>query len=227
MLSRRVSVGDKIEITLRKDASRIVVHMSQIMDIIDESNIVCAMPISAGHLIKLPPGPAYSLLIFTVDGMFRHKANILNSFKDGKVHLMNIKLESEGEKEQRRNHFRLNRNLLIKFSVITDKEDGISAGISLDEMPAGITKDISGGGVRFVTNEKLPDDAVLRCIMIIENQPFIAIAKLMYSVTFKNANYKYQYRVKFISVIPEEQERLIKYIFNEQRIQMAKTGVEL
>ena len=227
MLSKDVAVGDKIEITLRKDISRVVVHMSQIMDIVDSENIVCAMPISAGHMVKLPLGSAYFFLIFTSNGMIRYNANIVNLFKEDKLHLMNVKIESEGEKEQRRSHFRLSRNLPIKFSVIAENEDGVSAGMSLDEMPVGITKDISGGGIRFVSNERLPDNANLRCVLLIEGEPFIAIARLMYSVSFKDTAYNYQYRVKFISVLPEEQERLIKYIFNEQRVQMSRVGIKI
>jgi c-di-GMP-binding flagellar brake protein YcgR len=222
MLSKDVTVGDKIEITLRKDKARVVVHMSQVMDIIDDNNIVCAQPISAGHLVRLPLGSAYSFLVFNSNGMIRYKVNVLKLYKDGALNLMDVKIESQGEREQRREHFRLSRNLPIKFSVIEEDEDGVSAGSDMHEMSDGITKDISGGGIRLVSNQKLKNDVKLRCVLLIENETFIAIAKLLYTVNLQNTIYEYQYRVKFISVLPEEQERLIKYIFKEQRKQMSR-----
>ncbi|MCL2874099.1 MAG: flagellar brake domain-containing protein [Defluviitaleaceae bacterium] len=222
-----VAIGDKIEITLRKDKSRIIVYMSHVMDIVDNDIAICSLPISGRKLVKLPLGPAYNFIFFTVNGMIRYEVNVLEIFSKDKLHLMRVKIESVGEKEQRRGHFRLSKNLPIKFSVINDGDDESIVNIAIDDMFTGITKDISGSGIRFVSNEKLEDNAKLGCVILIENEPFIAIARLLFTVTFKDAIYKYQYRVKFLSVLPEEQDRLVKYIFNEQRIQMSRIGTKI
>jgi len=225
---KEVSLGDKIEITLRRDKSRITVYMSQVMDInAEENTVVCSLPILGRKLIKLPLGSAYHFLFFTSGGMTRYDVSVLEIFNEDKLHLMRVKLESVGEKEQRRGHFRLSKNLPLKFSVIDKTDEDAILNMSLDDMPVGITKDISGSGIRFVSNENIEEGARIRCVLLIDNEPFIAIAKIVYTVVLKDATYKYQYRVKFVSVLPEEQDRLVKYIFNEQRIQMSRMGVKL
>jgi c-di-GMP-binding flagellar brake protein YcgR len=225
MLSKDINIGDKIEITLKGDKSRIIVHMSQIMDIIDENKLICALPIFSGSLVKMSLNIDYFFLMFTSNGMIRYEAKIVKIYKDGNLNLMNVLIESDGEREQRRSHYRLNRNLPVKFSTMI--EDGANFE-SIVEMYDGVTKDISGNGIRFVANDKMPSGAKFRCVLLIDDEPFIAIAKLLYTANIRSSTHKYQYRAEFLSILPNEQERLIKYIFNEQLTQASrKVGQKL
>ncbi len=217
MLIDNIKIGDRLEITLKKDNDIGKVYVSQVADIKDDMQLVVAMPISYGKLVKLPIGPGYVFLFFTEKGMMRFEVSILRYFKEGNFNLMLVKIESGGEKMQRRNFFRFQALLPMKFSVVNEdvlEDEGES---DVTQMYDGITKDIGGGGLRFVTNAEIDGNAKINVIVMLGNEYFFAIAKILYTLRFPNAAYKFQYRCMFVSILPEEQERIIQFIFDEQR----------
>jgi c-di-GMP-binding flagellar brake protein YcgR len=134
---------------------------------------------------------------------------------------MTLMVKTTGEKVQRREFFRFMCLLPIKFSVAQE------AGAPAENNPLyeGVIKDIGGGGVRFVSNGVVPEGATIKCVVLLNGEYLIAVAKILYKQVFPKSIYKYQYRGMFIGLLPSEQERIIQFIFNEQRKNLQKTGI--
>ncbi len=219
MLIDHIKIGDRLEISLKRDNELGRIYVSQVSNILDTTQVTVMMPISYGKLVKLPIGPGFMAIFFTEKGMLRFDVSVVKYIKEDQFNMVVLKLESGGEKMQRRNFFRYQCMLPMKFSVIneTDLEsEGKDEVIS--EMFDGITKDMGGGGVRFVTNAEIDGKATINVIIMLGDKEYcVAIAKVLYTLRFPTSAYKFQYRTKFVSILPEEQEKIVQFIFNQQR----------
>lgn len=113
---------------------------------------------------------------------------------------------------QRRNFVRLD----AKLKVVTNKidEDKKSA-----EFFTATTTDISGGGVLLGCDSQLNVGEEMEAIIFIsENQTVSAIGRIV-RVTELSASSKYKYSVglEFTNIKEPERDKIIKYIFDQQR----------
>ncbi len=220
MLSNLIKIGDRLEISFKKDNNRGKTFVSQVEKFIDEEHLILHVPISYGQVIKLPIGEHYFFLFFTEKGMIRFDAAVLELFKEDGFHLMKIKLTTPGEKMQRREFFRFTCLLPLKFSAISENpSDTTDSG-----MQEGIIKDVGGGGIRFVANELLEEGQKIKCLILLNEDYYIIIAKVLHRQHFPKAIYKFQYRAVFIGILPDEQERIVQFIFTEQRKNLQKSN---
>ena len=208
LLFSNIKIGDRIEITA-KDR----VYISQVENILDEAHLLIHVPISYGQLIKLPIDFTYKFLFFTDNGMIRFESNILEYTKQDGFYLMRVKLILPGEKMQRRNFFRFACLLPFKFSVIGHTGDAAPDNAMFD----GIIKDIGGGGIRFVCNDPIEENTKIKCLIMLNEDYFIIIGKVLHKQYFPKSVYKYQCRAIFTGILPSEQERIVQFIFAEQR----------
>lgn len=220
MLFSNIKIGDRLEITLLQDRKSGRSYVSQVEDVIGGDEIVIHVPISYGQLVKLSMREWYSMLFFTEKGMIRFDAEITGYSKENEFHFMRVKLLSKGERIQRRDFFRFNCLLPLKFSIIEESESEDEAENT--DINDAIIKDIGGGGLRFVTNESIGDKGKIKCVMMLGDDCFVISGKVLHKQYFPKSNYKYQYRVQFVNILELEQERIIQYIFNEQRKMMQK-----
>ncbi len=220
MLLEHLKIGDRVEMTLLKDKSINKVFISQVEEIIDESHLILHTPITYGKLVKLPTDLGYSCLFLTGKCMLRYDTMILEYFKKDGFHLMRVQLTSDGEKIQRRDFFRFECLLPIKFALINDDVEEEVA----PDMHEGIIKDVGGGGLRFVTNVEMPESGEIKCLIMLNSEYLLMVAKILSRQYFPKSSYKYQYRCIFIGVLPSEQEKIVRYIFNEQRKNLRRQG---
>ncbi len=224
MLIQSIKPGDRVEITLPQDKEDYNTYKSQVESILQDSRVIIMVPIYYGKLVKLKLGKGYDLLFFTNNGMVRFDATILKYVKQGDFYFMIVNLDSEGEKIQRREFFRFPCIMPMKFSVLgtaekileTDSKDKEQTGKNASFHDA-IIKDISGGGLKFVTNVKVEDKYLIRSILILDGEALVTIAKVLDSIYLPKLKLNYQYRCNFIGILPTEQDRIVQYIYNAQR----------
>ena len=212
MLFGSIKIGDRIEIRSVRDLGK--AYISQVEEIIDHEHLLVHVPISYGKLVKLSEGATHRFLFFTDEGMIRFDASVIDYTKAKDFHLMRIKILTEGEKMQRRNFFRFACLLDFKYAIISD--DAIYGGTE-SPMYNGIIKDIGGGGVRFVCNDPAEEGSRIKCLILLNDDYFIVIGKVLQKQYFPKATYKYQLRAIFTGILPIEQERIVQFIFSEQR----------
>lgn len=225
MLFESIKVGDRIEIQLKGDKNRGRAYVSQVEQILPSNQIVIYTPISYGEMVKLPPDKEYNVLFFTEKGMISFDSTIVKSAMEDGFNLNILKILSEGERLQRREFFRFSCILPFKFGIV-DKEKVNSADnktLTTDVTLEGIIKDIGGGGIRFVSNEEIEEKEDICCIILLDKDILLPIGTVLHKQYFPKSNYKYQYRVKFLGIQRQEQEKIVQFIFNEQRKTIRRT----
>ncbi len=220
MLTDKINIGDRIEITVKREKALAKCYISQVVNILDGEHVVVHAPISYGKIIKLSNKEDYSFLFITDKTMTRFDSRILGYFKENNFILMKIKLTSKGERIQRREYFRFACLLPLKFSVISDDISIVDS----KQMFEAVIKDVSGGGIRFVSNHNVKKDTKIKCLLLFNSDYLITIAKVLNVQEFPKSVYKYEYRASFIGILPEEQDRIVQFIFEEQRKDLQKFG---
>ncbi|MDR1532723.1 MAG: flagellar brake protein [Clostridiales bacterium] len=217
-----IKVGDRLEISLKRDKDTGKAYVSQVEKILGKNQLLAQVPISYGQLVRLSVSDYYSCLFFTESGMLIFDATIMGYITEEGSNFMTLALKTTGEKVQRREFFRFMCLLPIKFSVVQDPG---TPGEPSNAIHEGVIKDLGGGGVRFVSNGVISEGAKIKCVVLLNGEYFVAVAKILYKQVFPKSIYKYQYRGMFIGLLPSEQERIVQFIFNEQRKNLRRTGV--
>ncbi len=86
-----------------------------------------------------------------------------------------------------------------------------------DNLCEGIMLDLGGGGIRFLSNEEIEVNENIQCVIVLMDEFLFANAVILYKDKQFNSDYKYQYRVKFTEIMDLERDKIIQYVFNEQR----------
>ena len=85
----------------------------------------------------------------------------------------------------------------------------------------GTIVDISGGGVRFVTNEQLEEGRAVLIIVMLQTQTgekqYYLPGYILRSTKLLNRDNMYENRLKFIIRDDKIREEIIRYIFAEER----------
>lgn len=240
MLSKIVTPGDKIEIE-KVDSEeyyenyekneKISTYFSQIYDIIEEDKLKIAMPTEGTRMVPLKKNVKYEICIYTAQGLYKCRAVMVERYKEDNVHIAIMELYTGVWKYQRRQHYRLECNIELQYRVLTEEEtelllDSRTPVSFQNELVnkgqiRGITLDISGGGIRFVSNSPNMDGEHILIefdVMIGKTLKHFSIVSVQIE-TRKSEKRKdiYEHRVQFENISLREREDLIKYIFEEER----------
>ncbi len=219
MYLKSIKIGNRVEIYQNPGKPEGKSHLSQVEDILSENEFLIHVPIAYGQLVRLPIGKKLGFIFFTEKAMVIFSGEILQFRKEGELNFMVIKLLSEGEKIQRRAFFRFNCLLPLKYYYNPSGNiDFEQADICRD----GIIKDIGGGGIRFVSNEDIDEFEEIKCNIMLDDEYLSLRGTILSKAYFPKSNYKYQYRLEFRSATADEQESIVKFIFNEERKLMKK-----
>lgn len=116
------------------------------------------------------------------------------------------KLEAGLEDIQKRNAYRLDRKLPMKFMKSNRKD-----------IKDGETKNISEGGILFDHDYVLRENDILKISIDIENKKITAEGVIVRIEKLREGStHKFRYSVKFINIQPNTQDALAKYIWKEQ-----------
>ncbi len=225
-----ISIGNKIELKQlagrnSKD-SETRNYISQVLDFEDEY-IIAAMPIYEGHLIPLESGQRFEAFFSTKRGLYRTECIVRGRKKVNNIYMVRLEVTTQMQKFQRREFFRLDCNIDVNYYVFTIDEIKYCAENNRipDEFVNGRMKgviiDISGGGLRIVSpqlhnkGDMLYIDFVLKSKNI--NIRMGLLGKVIESAITKNRLDLYEQRIEFISISSENREKIVKFIFEEQR----------
>lgn len=235
MGNKLVSEGDKIDFsevlsaTQKNDGVKANIYVSQVFECHDDFHFRVAMPIKQGRVVPLSKGKLYDAFFYTSNGMYKATAVILDRFKNGNIYSMEIELQTELQKYQRRQYYRLETNIPVYYTLITDEEYGYI--ISERKLPerlhdagifsTGSTLDISGGGMRFsgTTRIKRGHRVMVMFEISVDGKQlkYRLPSTAIISEEMANNSGKYEHRVEFDSMSEQYREMLIRYIFEEER----------
>lgn len=201
-------LGSKIEILLYDNNNELKnneCYVSQIEGIVDDVIFNVAFPLFEGKYVPLHIKQKVQILLYTKQGLFGFDSEVLEREK-GVVPLLVLKRISKISKIQRRQFFRYQCALPFQYKLLIEPN-------AMD----GVIKDISGGGIRFITTTSLSQGEKIVCMMNLNDEEIRCIGEILRVLQIEQGNYHYEMHVKFIRIQDQDQEKIIKYIFDEQR----------
>lgn len=234
MLSNIIGPGCKIDLQIMEkrktdenDQADKPIYHSQVYDILTEDKLEIVMPMEKTKLILLSVDEEYDVTFYSGKTLYQCFVRVVDRYKSNNMYIVAVELISSLRKCQRREYFRF--NCAIEMRARNLEEPEVRQIIEknhcdlIQDMPfrSGIMVDISGGGMRFMSQEDYERGKLICCSFGLniggQMKVFNAISMVLYIKDVVNRKDVYEYRVKFIGLKLNEREEIIKYIFEEER----------
>lgn len=247
MISDFISLGDRLDLNQAKkksSGSDSKVYLSQILDIVDDETLNIAMPMEHGRVIPLSVDELFDMRIYTQKGLYQTKVKVTDRFRKSNIFILVVHIESNLVKQQRREFYRLQCLMDVKYREISEQELLLETRVSKGEFETeedkqnciaaldkikneyilGTVLDISGGGVRFLSNKQHEKTSTIQLSLQFPDNPRkvrLIKGEIIASVPMISNTGKYEHRSQF-RITKDERESIIKFIFEEERRQRKK-----
>ncbi|CAI3627790.1 MULTISPECIES: PilZ domain-containing protein [Clostridium] len=211
MVNLDLKVNSRIEVVADEKS-----YKALIIDIEDD-NIKINIPVRNDEYLMLYKDDKIEINSYLDDGKcFNYYCNVISKGKDNNVIYYKLTLPYDVRRIQRRNFFRVNLLEEVTYKNITNKTEK-----EIEELPykSGIMIDLSGGGLKVRTKEKLKgnDIIVMRIKMTgIEVKLKGQIVRIEASI-----DNNFLYGVKFLDITEMESDKIIRELFEIMRKQRA------
>lgn len=230
-----ISIGNKIELVLlsqviRNDQNK-KVYVSKIYDIMPGNMLQIAMPIYDGKIVPLSVDEKYSACFYTSKGLLQCNVIVTSRYKSGNLFFLEVQMLTNLAKVQRREFYRYKCHTEAKMRVVSDEEydTGVpELGMPESELPwyDAIIMDISGGGAKLVTRNHLDRNEVVKIKFSVavpgEIYNFSLFARILGSVQSQAKAGIFEQRIEFMKITQEDRDKIIRYIFENERIARSK-----
>lgn len=237
--------GDKIEIQVaqqlrqgRKLGELPTTYYSMVEDIREDGTIEALMPAKVGRNAPLFSGVRLDFVFYTNAGMYRCVAQVSERYVRENICLMLVEPKTPLEKFQRREYYRFGCVMDMQYLKITEEEAAIEDITELKEhhrvnypedfFQDAIAVDISGGGMRFIGNKPGETGDYLVISIRLESNSMDYYLEIVGRIMLcqkkesEKKEDKYEYRINFLMKNQKEREIIIKYIFEQERINRQK-----
>lgn len=233
MLSSYIMPGQKVELHATagngdlKDKDK--VYLSRVHEVLSDDRLEITMPMEQTKLILLPVDGEYEVFFYTKSGLYQCICRIIDRYKSNNVYILVIELVSNLRKYQRREYYRFSCALDMSARELDEEE--IEALETLDErrnylvpglpLKHSVIVDISGGGLRFVANQKYEEGCLIYCRYSLTvngvNKEYNLVGKVLHVSEVEKQRGSFEHRVQYINIDSVEREEIIRYIFEEER----------
>ena len=240
MLNEYVKAGNVVEVVnkdLEADDDRNAKTMrTRIFDIVSDDVIKVTIPTVQGKLQLIATDGEYDVYFYTDNGLYQCTCTVKDRYRTNAIPILELELQSNLRKYQRREYYRLNCMLEMRCRVFDNEEtdEFIKTGnysTTNAKIPNAVMVDISGGGARFVTNESYEVGALILFRFALKQKDkykdYSVVGRVVFSELMANSSGKYENRAQFVDIENSERESIIKYIFEEERrIRKSTSGIE-
>ncbi len=234
MNNKEIKPGSKVDLRLLQDVNRneksVGTYMSSVFDL-DGDNFILHMPTQGGKILLLPLNVRYEFVFTTENGLYKAEGTVTERFKQDNFYLMRGEIFGDIVKFQRREFYRMECSIPVLFLSLDDDEGEVELMSEVKEMikdssrpvavrGLGTILDISGGGIRFISEKDLEDFNYIFVhfeILLNDKKTNLEIVANILSKDYNPDNKKFIYRTKFLFKDTKMQERIIRYIFEEER----------
>jgi len=184
-----------------------------LVEAVTETSIVVDHPLADGEAIDLPLGETVSCSVVEEEGLLTFTAKVLDRGVRGNLRLLFLSRPAELTRVQRRQLPRLRSALVVRYRIHKDP-------LALESLPyyRTETRDISGGGLRFSSQELLDWGTALDLLIELPGtgrEP-LWIACQGSVVSVRRLPTRIEYGVKFVGIRKEDRERIVRYIWQAQ-----------
>lgn len=188
----------------------------------DAETIDVYMPTYQGKLILMTQGVEYYITFVVPGAIYRCKAKVVERIKNRATFIARMKLVTGIEKFQRRQYFRLDCALEVRYRKLT-----VDESVSLvDKKPIDFNEtiplvksvmvDISGGGMRFLSTIKV-DMGSFIFIKFKLKKDFEIFGRIRHVRPAERRPGVYEHRVEFLGLENSDRETIVRYIFEQER----------
>ena len=243
MITDIIHLGDKVDIRLLQQVAQgentgvsAKVYKSQVNDISSDGSVEITMPFENGRLKLLPLGVRYEFVFYAATGMYHCVGQIKERYKKDNINVLLIEFHSHMEKYQRRQYYRYPCLINATFDHITEEDTKEKTTEEIfqtlrdeqfyEKQKCGIILNVSGGGARILTEEKIPVDSNLLIILKLCNElmdtQHSIIGRVLSCEEVEDKRHKGQFesRIQFVFRDNKVREEIIRYIFEEERKDM-------
>jgi len=219
-----ISCGDKVEIRPldrvrdKQADEEQKIYYSSVQNILSEDRMEVMMPIENSKLVLLQLDTEYEMFIHGATGIYQCFIRTLERYKSNNVYLLVVELISDLRKNQRREYYRYSCALEMHARSLED-EDGQGA--------RSIIVDISGGGLRFVSEKRYEPETLIYCTYHLSEEgvrtKFEVVCKVLAAKEWEKRPGVFEHRVQYHEIDEHIREQIIRYIFAEERKERKKT----
>lgn len=238
MVTDLIHLGDKVDIRIVQQTAQMEktgvsphVYKSQVHDVTEAGDLELTMPIENGKLVLLPLGIRFEFVFYTMTGLYHSIGQIRERYKRDNIYVLQIELHSQFKKFQRREYYRYPCLMNTEFYIITKEDvdtrsteqifDSLRDDDFYENQMHGVILDLSGGGVKFVGEDRLEADSYILLILRLCNdrmdKQYFIFGHVLSCEKSQNRSDKYETRVQFIFRESKVREEIIRYIFEEER----------
>lgn len=232
MLSKFISLGNRIDLqslerSKNPDEDTQKVYASKVYEILSEDTLEITMPMEHTRLILLSVDSELDLVFYGESGLYQCFARIVDRYKTNNVYLLKVELTSNLRKYQRREYYRFSCALEMKSRSLQEEEqqstDDLAPYMLNPDLPMrqSVIVDISGGGLRFMSDYKYEVGSLIYCRYHLlkggVNKEYEVIGKVITVQEVENRPGVYEHRAQYYNMDVLTREEIIKYIFEEER----------
>ncbi|MCX7747016.1 MAG: PilZ domain-containing protein [Clostridia bacterium] len=182
----------------------------------NDDTALIAAPIHEGMVYPLQKGTMLNIFYIMKGDFYGFKAEVMDRTTKDNIPLIKIKITGDISRIQRRQFFRLECCLPVKYGVLQSLTGDTK---SLPRNKKAVVRDLSGGGICIAVEEQLEKDAYLICEIVFSKENTVVFSGQVVRIDKLEDNmaYKFEIGVKFIKIEDKHREAIIGYIFQEQR----------
>lgn len=235
-LSNIIIPGDKIDIRLlhqmnaeENGGQKAKVYQSSVCEIISEQEIEILMPMQGSRMVLLQIGAECQFVFYTRRGLYSCDAIVRERYRKDNLYLLRILIRTLPKRFQRREFFRINFVTEMQVLEITEEVAALKTTEQLfvesqdvkyiDQKKKAMIRDISGGGVRFTGEAAFePGQYVLLTFRLVNentDECFYLVSQIV--ATQKEDTDRYSCRAKFIFKDLKDREKIVRFVFEEER----------
>ncbi len=192
------------------------IYVSQLLEPITDGMLLVAMPIREFRLVNWPEGCMMRVSFIQQDScVWSFTASLIERVEKDRIMSFRIKANDDLARLQRRAWYRLPCSLGMTFRFIADAsepENSIS-----HKLFQAVTRNISGGGAAFVTNQALPDQPDVEITLQLDNElPVSARGRILRVSDINGSPSRKQVSLQFTEMSRPDQDVLVQFVFQQQ-----------
>ena len=181
---------------------------------VGERIIAVGAPFDHGEIVPLREGTQVKLTFWDEAAAYSFEGKIMQRIAVP-IPMFVLELPDSVDKVQRRNFVRVPAFYPVSFRVVT--KEGLS------DLQKGTMIDLSGGGLRFLTKERVDNKALLYALIALPNGELKTPVRVCRAEKIEDSKH-YTVSVEFHDIAERERDQIIRCVFDIQRA-MRKKGL--
>lgn len=213
-----VQLGTKLELDIYyENSDRIgLTLVSQLEGLGKNGDALIAAPLHKGVVYSVHMNSNIDVSFIAKGEVYQYRAVVLRRVRAENLFLLHIRQVSEIKKVQRRQFYRLEVMVPIKYRVVPSLEHELAQEIVFRN---AYTRDISGGGICMIADDEIQtDDLIEFDLYLEEKKPINFYGRIVRKIkNMEGDTSKFEIGVMYCKIEDKDRERIIGYLFEKQR----------